>query len=138
MAGCDEKKIQELTFEEAMTQLEELAAAMESGKLPLDKLIDSYEKGSKLVKFCRSKLSKLENRIEILSRDDGNTGEWKDFDPSSSEGENSGRWSALVGGKVKKRMIMEILGDLNFEEKLMDLPLTNLQKEEILKIYNPK
>ena len=93
MAGCDEKKIQELTFEEAMTQLEELAAAMESGKLPLDKLIDSYEKGSKLVKFCRSKLSKLENRIEILSRDDGNTGEWKDFDPSSSEGENSGRQS---------------------------------------------
>ena len=37
-------------------------------------------------------------------------------------------------GKVKKRMIMEILGDVNFEAKLMDLPLTNLQKEEILKI----
>lgn len=94
MADCEENKNQELTFEEAMAQLEELAAAMESGKLPLDKLIDSYEKGSKLVKFCRSKLSKLENRIEILTRDDGGSGEWNNFDPSSSEGANSGRQSS--------------------------------------------
>ena len=93
MADCEQKDMNGLTFEEAMAKLETLASAMESGKLPLDKLIDSYEEGSKLVKFCRSKLSKLENRIEILSRDDENTGEWNKFDPSSNEGENSGRQS---------------------------------------------
>ena len=48
---------QELSFEEAMAKLEELVAAMESGKLPLEKLISSYEEGCKLVKFCRSKLA---------------------------------------------------------------------------------
>lgn len=93
MPECEQKNSDGLTFEEAMAKLETLAAAMESGKLPLDKLIDSYEEGSKLVKFCRSKLSKLENRIEILSRDDGNTGEWNSFDPAASDGENSGRQS---------------------------------------------
>ena len=82
-----------LSFEEAMAKLEVLAEAMESGKLPLDKLISAYEEGNKLVKFCRSKLAKLENRIEILSNDDGKSGEWNAFDPDSADGANSGRQS---------------------------------------------
>ena len=41
-------------------------------------------------------------------------------------------------GKVKKSMIMKIIGEVDFEEKLMKLPLSQSQKEEILKIYNPK
>ena len=94
MAENGQNNTGDLTFEEAMSKLKALAAAMESGKLPLDKLIDSYEEGSKLVKFCRSKLSKLENRIEILSRDDGNTGEWNSFDPASNEGADAGRQSS--------------------------------------------
>lgn len=40
-------------------------------------------------------------------------------------------------GKVKKKMIMDIVGEIDFKEKLEMLPLTNIQKEEILKIYNP-
>ena len=85
----------ELTFEEAMAKLGELVSAMESGKLPLDSLINSYEEGSRLVKFCRAKLAKLENRIEILSKDDGAQGSWAEFDPASGEGENAGRQSAI-------------------------------------------
>ena len=91
----NENNTSELTFEEAMAKLGELVSAMESGKMPLDSLIQSYEEGSKLVKFCRSKLAKLENRIEILSKDDGNQGDWEKFDPASGEGENAGRQSNL-------------------------------------------
>lgn len=40
-------------------------------------------------------------------------------------------------GKVKKKMIMDIVGEIDFKEKLETLPLTDIQKEEILKIYNP-
>ena len=87
---------QELSFEEAMAKLEELVAAMESGKLPLEKLISSYEEGSKLVKFCRSKLAKLENRIEILSKDDGSAGSWESFNPSDSSGANAGHQNTSV------------------------------------------
>ena len=91
----NDTKAQELTFEEAMAKLEALAEAMESGKLPLDNLISSYEEGSRLVKFCRSKLAKLENRIEILSKDDGSSGEWNAFDPASAEGADTGRQSSV-------------------------------------------
>lgn len=41
-------------------------------------------------------------------------------------------------GKVKKNMIMKIIGEVDFYNKLMNLPLSQSQKEEILKIYNPK
>lgn len=40
-------------------------------------------------------------------------------------------------GEVKKKKVMSILGDVDFEEKLKKLPLTDIQKEEILKIYKP-
>ena len=73
-----------LTFEEAMSKLVAIAADMESGNMPLDKLISSYEQGSILVKFCRTKLAKLENRIEILSKDDGNSGEWSPFNAENN------------------------------------------------------
>ena len=79
-----EEKQNDVSFEEAMKKLEELVSAMENSNLPLDKMIDSYEQGSKLAKLCRNKLAKLEQRIEILSRDDGETGEWSNFDPASA------------------------------------------------------
>lgn len=41
-------------------------------------------------------------------------------------------------GKVKKKMIMEIIGDVDFSEKLNKLPINDEIKTEILKIYNPK
>ena len=51
----------------------------------------------------------------------------------------SSKFDQIKGiGKVKKKMIMQILGELDFEEKLSKMPLTEVQKKEILKIYNPK
>lgn len=51
----------------------------------------------------------------------------------------SSKFDQIKGiGKVKKKMIMQILGELDFEEKLSKMPLTEAQKKEILKIYNPK
>ena len=40
-------------------------------------------------------------------------------------------------GTVKKNKILSILGEVDFVEKLNKLPLTDIQKQEILKIYNP-
>ena len=40
-------------------------------------------------------------------------------------------------GKVKKSQILKILGEVDFEEKLKDIKLSEKQREEILKIYNP-
>lgn len=66
-------------FEVALTELEQLLSEMESGKKPLEELIGCFERGTALSNFCRNKLAKLEKRIEILTTDDGESGQWSDF-----------------------------------------------------------
>lgn len=56
------------TFESAMQQLEELVEAMEEEKLPLEKMLSSYEDGIRLAKLCSEKLAEAEKRIEIITR----------------------------------------------------------------------
>ena len=38
-----------LSYEDAMSELERLVAAMEGGQLPLDKLLDNYRRGAELL-----------------------------------------------------------------------------------------
>ena len=58
----------ELNFEKAMDRLESIVEQMESGKLPLEDLIVSYEEGMNLVKVCQDRLTKAEQKIEIIAR----------------------------------------------------------------------
>ena len=88
MAGADDTG--NLTFEQAMGELENLVARMESGKLPLDELIANYERGNRLAAFCRSKLETLERRIELLTADDGGGGRWTEFDGETPAGGRHG------------------------------------------------
>ena len=62
------------SFEEALRELEELAARMEGGDLPLDELVAAHARGAELVAFCRDRLSAAKARIQILDR-----GELRDF-----------------------------------------------------------
>ncbi|MDD5698991.1 MAG: exodeoxyribonuclease VII small subunit [Victivallaceae bacterium] len=78
-----EKNYADLTFEQALAELEKLVETMERGELPLDDMIGYFEKGTILAKLCRQKLSRLEKKIEVLVKDDGNSGEWREFDTSS-------------------------------------------------------
>jgi len=61
-----EKKEQTQSFEKALERLEEIAAAMESGDLGLEKMVAAFEEGQKLVKLCSSKLNEVEKKIEML------------------------------------------------------------------------
>ena len=56
----------DITFETAVEKLESIVEAMESGELPLEKLLVQYEEGTKLVKICESKLQAAEKRITQL------------------------------------------------------------------------
>ena len=58
------------TFEASMQRLEQIIAAMESGRLDLDQMIAHFEEGSALVKTCTAKLDEVERRIEILVKKD--------------------------------------------------------------------
>ena len=59
---------QPASFEEAVARLERLVARMESGAEDLDAMVQSFEEGQALVKFCGEKLSAIERKVEILAR----------------------------------------------------------------------
>jgi exodeoxyribonuclease VII small subunit len=59
------------SFEKALERLEAIVAEMEGGKLTLEKMISHFEEGSKLVKFCSTKLNEVEKKIELLLTKEG-------------------------------------------------------------------
>ena len=56
-----------LKFEDAMAQLEELVARMESGDLDLDAMMRDFDKGKKLVAQCTKELESIRQRIEKVT-----------------------------------------------------------------------
>jgi len=54
------------TIEQAMKQLEQIVQDLESGDMPLEKAIKTFEEGVRLSKFCSQKLDETEKRITIL------------------------------------------------------------------------
>jgi exodeoxyribonuclease VII small subunit len=54
------------SYEEALAELDRLLQAMEGGQLPLDKLLESYQRGSQLLTFCRGRLKAVEDQIQVL------------------------------------------------------------------------
>jgi exodeoxyribonuclease VII small subunit len=57
-----------LNFEEALKRLEEIVQTLESGVDELDKIVNLFEEGSELARYCNEKLEKVENKIEILTK----------------------------------------------------------------------
>lgn len=58
------------TYEAAKKRLEEIALKLEDSELSLDKSIELYEEGSKLVAICYEKLNKAEFRISQIYLDE--------------------------------------------------------------------
>ena len=56
------------SFEAASKRLDELITQMESGELPLDKMIEAFEEGRTLVAFCNAKLSEVQQRVEKIKQ----------------------------------------------------------------------
>jgi exodeoxyribonuclease VII small subunit len=73
----------ELNFEKAMDRLEAIVEQMESGKLPLEDLIVRYEEGMNLVKVCQDRLTKAEQKIEIIARNSAGKPVVKNFEPAA-------------------------------------------------------
>lgn len=68
------------SYEEAITELEQLVAKMEAGELSLEQSINAYKRGAVLVRFCTAKLDKVEQQVRIL---DGEI--LKPFQPSNTD-----------------------------------------------------
>lgn len=56
----------EMTYEQAMTRLEEIVAQLEGGKCTLDESMKLFEEGAKTADFCRKALADAEQKIQKL------------------------------------------------------------------------
>ncbi len=63
------------SYEEALSELEQLVASMEDGALPLDRLLVSYRRSAELLAFCRERLGAVEAQVKVL--EDGQLKAWK-------------------------------------------------------------
>lgn len=70
----------ELAFEAALKNLETVIEELESGNVPLEKLVEKYEEGTSLLKVCHKRLNQAELKIEKLREKAGQPG-FENFDP---------------------------------------------------------
>jgi exodeoxyribonuclease VII small subunit len=73
------------TFEEALGQLESIVNAIEQGKIGLQESIAQYEKGMRLIQYCRSVLSDAEGKIQQLQLGEGGRLQATPFETPNSE-----------------------------------------------------
>jgi exodeoxyribonuclease VII small subunit len=70
MAGKPEvpesPKIPPSNFEQSLAQLEALVAKLESGDLPLDAALASFEQGVRLTRECQGALSAAQQKVQVL------------------------------------------------------------------------
>jgi exodeoxyribonuclease VII small subunit len=57
----------EISFEEAIANLEAIVEAMEHDQLPLGELVNHYEKGTALLNTCETLLKAAKGRIELIT-----------------------------------------------------------------------
>ena len=70
----------EITYEAALAELEQIVQHMEGGQLPLEESIAAYRRGSELLKHCQQQLSDAERKIQVLEN-----GALRNFDSASGE-----------------------------------------------------
>lgn len=70
---ADEKKVEDLTYKEASTELELIIRNLESGDMELEESLASYTRGVELLRSLRARLEDAEQKVSVLMKDvDGN------------------------------------------------------------------
>ena len=65
------KPIVEMTFEEALAELESVVTRLERGDVALDESINLYERGAALRARCQQKLAEAEEKVSKITLGDG-------------------------------------------------------------------
>jgi len=64
-----DRAIEEMTFEQAMSELERVVGQLERGDVALDDSIRLYERGALLKKRCEAKLKEAEEKVAAITLD---------------------------------------------------------------------
>jgi len=55
-----------MTFEKGMAKLKDLVSSLEKENISLEESIQSFEEGTKVVKYCERKLQAAEDRVKAI------------------------------------------------------------------------
>jgi len=78
------RPVEEMSFEEAIAELERIVERLERGQVPLAESIAIYERGAALKKRCEALLREAEMRIEKIVLDaQGNPVDTEPLDPEA-------------------------------------------------------
>ncbi|MCI1931682.1 MAG: exodeoxyribonuclease VII small subunit [Clostridia bacterium] len=58
-----------MTYEEAVSRIEEIVSKLENEQVPLDESIKLYKEGMELSLFCSKKLDRAQKEVEELKKD---------------------------------------------------------------------
>ncbi|MEM9580373.1 MAG: exodeoxyribonuclease VII small subunit [Pseudomonadota bacterium] len=61
--------VNEMTFEQAMAELEQVVSKLERGDVALEDSIKLYERGAELKKRCETKLKEAEEKVAAITFD---------------------------------------------------------------------
>jgi exodeoxyribonuclease VII small subunit len=73
---AEQKPIEELTYEEAFAELEDVVAAMEAGDSSLEEATALFARGQALVKRCAALLEQAELKVRLLNGE-----KFEEFEP---------------------------------------------------------
>jgi len=65
-----EANVAEMSFEQAMRELEKVVGQLESGDVELEASIKLYERGAALKKRCEEKLKEAEEKVALITLDE--------------------------------------------------------------------
>ncbi|NKF50130.1 exodeoxyribonuclease VII small subunit [Shewanella sp. WXL01] len=74
------KKLESLSFEQAISELEQIVDNLEQGDVALDDALKQFERGIKLVRQSQTKLDQAQQKVSILLDDDS---QLQTFEPDS-------------------------------------------------------
>ncbi len=73
-ATAPPRPVADLSFEDAMAELEQIVRALEEGRQTLEDALAAYERGTALRQHCETRLAEVEARINaIVVTEDGLT-----------------------------------------------------------------
>ena len=73
--------IENISFEQALKELENIVRNLESGAIALDDSLENFENGIKLVRRCNLLLDNAEKKVKKLARNDAGEVVEEDFEP---------------------------------------------------------
>ncbi|MCC1482583.1 exodeoxyribonuclease VII small subunit [Roseibaca sp. Y0-43] len=77
-----ETPIDEMSFEAALAELEQVVTRLERGDVPLEDSITLYERGAKLKAHCEARLQAAQMRVEAIRlAEDGTPKATEPFNP---------------------------------------------------------